>query len=417
MPRHFLLLLLIVLGWVGPGALNAYGPNVLDATNDDGIVLWELPVVYDVESDLSLDDCGLSVAGFVEDAFTAWEAAPETNLTSTKRDLGVAVDSDNVCDYLFDVSKCPAGPSNGSGSDGVSPIVFDEDGLITAQFFGTGNRFSTLGFAGIIVSDNNTNRAIKGEGVINVSCYGEGCAHPLCSRTFTESDVRAFIQHESGHLLGLNHTQVNLGTDDAEFEQTMWAVFVPGTGDNIRSLNRDDAVGIAYLYPDSSLNDSFCTVMGTVRGEDGAEFQCANIIARNTDSTGNQNLLDAISFVSGMEKKGSSAATGRGAFAIKGLAPSATYQIEVEPISKEGVLSQAASGIRPCNGGNGNPAAPTFDEQTLSATVNCAAGETLTLADITLSNASENVADEDDDTGDGSNGTSSSSAAGCSLVR
>lgn len=405
----------VVACFLLPLPLKGYGPNVIDSDGD--VVVWDQPVIFDEEADLSLESCGQSLSGFVSGAFDTWSAAPEASLTTTGRSLGVAVDADNVCDYLYDVSACPNGPTSGPPTGGVNPIVFDEDGGITVLFFGVGNRYRTLGFAGIISYSVSTNRAVKGEGVINVACL-DGCSAAGCPQTFSEDDVRSFIVHEGGHFLGMNHTQVNIDESDSQYTQTMFALFSTGAGADIRVLNRDDEVGIANLYPDpaGSLTNNFCTVTGTVTDENGDEFQCANVIARNTDTTGNKNLLDAISFVSGGDKTGGTSASGRGDFTIKGLTPGETYQIDVEPISTDGQLSAPSSGIIPCNGGNGNPSAPTFDEQTLSQTVTCSSGgDTTSAGTVQLSNTSGNVSDGDDDDDDDDDGGGSSSG-GCSLL-
>lgn len=421
------------------GLAYAYGPNVIV---DNGIITWGIPVIIDVEGD-DIKNCPDSstadLGSHIPDAVSIWEGAPETGLTTTIRTImeGVnpaSIDDSNYCDYMWDQGSCPFGGNNSGPSEvgGYNPIVFDEDGEITDLFFGIGQKRTTLGFAGIVLRETDFLLAAKGEGVINLYCMdvcpGAGCPNP----SFSTDDVLVFVVHELGHFFGMNHTQVNFDQGDGSFTSTMFAVYDPESLADITTLERDDQVGIAYLYPQSPdiLRNDFCTVTGTIRDENDDEFQCANVIARNVDTTADKNLEDAMSFVSGGDLPGGTPEEGRGRFTIMGLAPGETYQITVQPINTTAPLNQVSSGIIPCNGGNGNPMPPTFDVQTLSETVTCQAsgpslvvedsvqgltvsqGEILDLDDslagggIILTNTSGNVARELPDSG-----------GGCSLVR
>jgi hypothetical protein len=235
----------------------------------------------------------------------------------------------------------------------------------------------------------------------------------------------AFVVHELGHFFGMNHTQVNVGQPDQTHRATMNAVFAPNSTADITTLERDDQVGIGYLYPQDPdiLAENFCTVTGTVRDENDDEFQCANVIVRNVDTT--KELEDVISFVSGGDLPGRTTEAGRGRFTIPGLTPGNSYQLTVKPIDTTGVLSQPASGIIPCNGGR-NPRAPSFDEKVLDEIIACQpvdgeteltvnAAEILDVGDIVIANSSGNVAaiEEGEPAGPA---VPSVGGSGCSLV-
>ena len=157
-------------------------------------------------------------------------------MTITEGSLETAVDDTNVCDFVFDTASCPGGPLN----DGTNPLIIDEDGSIAADFFGVGNKFTTLGFAAIIAFDTDSGDAIKGEAIFNAACLNT-VEQPGCSIgpfSFSDDDFISFVVHELGHFLGLDHSQVNLieATDmdpsNDDLITTMFPTFIPGNGAN-----------------------------------------------------------------------------------------------------------------------------------------------------------------------------------------
>lgn len=363
----------------------AYGPR--SVTSSGQVVKWALPVSIDLECDL--DVRGMEVASLVEEGVNTWVNLSESALTIALQRLGADLDADNVCCFLYDSSACPDGPID----DGRNPIVIDNDGMIVAKFFGTSNRFVTLGFAAVVAHDADTGVAVKGEAVFNAACLAgvelEGCSE--LGLSFSQDDFVSFIVHEMGHFLGLNHSQVNVDeakdndTSNDDKITTMYPFFIPGNGANFKTPERDDQAGLAFLYPADSFSSTTFSISGTVKDDDGTtEFACANVIARNSDAT--LARTDAISFVSGQLCPG-----GRfdgscdGNYQILGLNPSQSYTITVEPIDS---TFRSSSGIPPCEGLGQQP---SFDEQTRTGTVNNSAGNTTAGLDFTLANTSGNV--------------------------
>lgn len=438
--RHFFLLITVTLLFSFPRASECFGPSVVI---EEGIVKWQLSAIVHEETDLTKECSGAgepnrNLTSFLPGAIAIWQGAPETNLSTSLLSIGSGVDDTNFCDF-FDTSACPGGGNQSGGGmvGGFNPIVYDEDGKITDLFLGTGARFQTLGFALLTSVIAGTTDAAKGEGVINLTCL-ESCDTPTedCVGVFSDGAVLAFVTHELGHFYGLNHTQVIRGEADQTHRPTMNALFDPSI--DITSLERDDQVGIAELYPQSPdlLAQDFCTVTGTIRDENDDEFQCANVIVQNT--TPGQELIDAISFVSGGDLLGGTPEVGRGRFTIPGLSPGNSYQLKVKPIDISNELSDPGSGIVPCNDGidqDGNminPVAPSFDEQIFSEIITCQTGgsglilnefpqqlavqtgDILDVGDIVLTNTSENVANEDGGTDGGDTG--GDAAGGCTLM-
>ena len=364
-----------------PAVALAYGPqSVITSTGQP--VKWTLPIAYDIESDL--DVRGKSVSTLLDDAVAEWTAITESSILITKGSLGVSIDNDNVCCYLYDSAACPSA----SLTDGINPIVVDDDGSIVARFFGTANRFVVLGFAAIISYDSATGVAAKGEAVFNAACLNTveitGCG----SLSFSDDDFTSFIVHETGHFLGLNHTQVNddaandSDTSNDDLITTMYPIFTVGNGTNFKSPERDDKVGLAFLYPASDFASTTGKLSGTVKNSSGTQYQCANMIARNTTSS--LSKTDAISFISGALSAGG---TADGTYEILGLTAGQSYSVEAEPINANFTSS---SGLPPCDGSGSNPgpSSKQFTDQTSGTTVSATAGSSATGVDFTLAGTS-----------------------------
>ncbi|MBI2082853.1 MAG: hypothetical protein HYT76_04710 [Deltaproteobacteria bacterium] len=376
-------LLLFFLIFFCPVGVHAYGPRSVSATGK--IVKWELPVRLDIESDLSVRD--KDVSALLDAGLKMWSDVSEASLTYSKQDLGVAVDADNVCCYLYDGSACPNGPL----TDGKNPIVIDDDGAVVAKFFGTSNRYTTLGFAAVISHDKDTGKAVKGEAVFNAACLSGVALSDCGGLSFSDDDFTSFIVHEIGHFLGLNHAQVNLDeADDTDTSNddkitTMHPFFTPGNGANFKTPEKDDKVGLAFLYPASNFSSSTFTISGTIHDTNGTtEFACANVIARNADTS--KSRVDAVSFVSGqMCADGDFDKSCDGNYEIHGLDPAASYLVTVEKINKD---IKSASGIPPCEGTGFQPG---FTTQTRSSSITSTAGTEASGVDFTLSGTTGNV--------------------------
>jgi hypothetical protein len=346
---------------VGPRSVLSNGTPVLWAT---------MPVDVDLEADL--DVRGKDALPLIQDALSQWASVSEADVSFQVRALGASVDSVNECTFLYDPSACPSGPTD----DGLNPLVIDEDGEIMSDFFGAGNKFTTLGFASIISFESTNGHAVKGEAVFNASCLS-GVEVSGCSPfSFSDDDFTSFIVHEVGHFLGLDHSQVNLAeatdSDDSndQYITTMFPTFILGNGANFKTPEKDDRVGLAQLYPASGFASATWVLQGTAYEDDGrTELQCVNLVARNVADP----LVDAVSALSG---DFAPARTANGDFEIPGLTPGATYQLDFVSIGS-GFLG--ASGYTPCRGSSGEASPPRVTEFTASSNYASTAGATLTV--------------------------------------
>ena len=173
----------------------------------------------------------------VADAFKVWQDVPTANINFAKDasnggKLGGDVTASNIMDVLSAIYGCGA---LGSIAKDRS-IIYDVDGSAVAAYLGQGNENVTLGFASAACLASNgvdSNYFQRGYAVLN-GRFLDGID------TFTNPEVapaefKAVMIHEFGHMIGLDHSQINLncltsycapGSDDLEGLPTMFPVLI-----------------------------------------------------------------------------------------------------------------------------------------------------------------------------------------------
>jgi len=226
-----------------------------------------------------------------------------------------------------------------SKNDGRNPMIYDSDGSIFDDLFGPGN--AVVGVAGpALVSGKGA--IVKGFAMFN----GDE------SSPADFEILRAVVTHELGHMLNLDHAQINglpffslcanRGTTVPGFGgviqvndvETMFPILVnaPGLSPHpMATLHRDDWAAISTLYPVSGFGTTTGALRGNVVDFSGAPVHGVNVIARSVSSP----FAEAVSFVSGalvVESGSTVPAARRGDFDMRGLIPGA-YRLYVEEIS------------------------------------------------------------------------------------
>lgn len=216
----------------------------------------------------------------VAEAFNVWRNVSTATIAFTRvSDLGQDVNADNIAAFLDAHADCldPTQPTNA--------IIYDADGSALVALGEDPN--IVLGFAGVacISADGWFER---GRALLNGKFIDgtDSSSNP----EVTLDEFKAIFIHEFGHLIGLDHAQINLncltaypcGSDDLEGLPTMFPVLVDGIA--MATLSTDDIAAVSALYPDPSFSTSFGTIQGQILFSDGmSPAQGFNVIARQSD--------------------------------------------------------------------------------------------------------------------------------------
>ncbi len=244
-------------------------------------------------------------------------------------------------------------------------IIFDDDGAIhtTEKNINCEDLGQSLGTTTITDKDEDTGLITRAAFVLNCACFRD--ADPILCDTdgdgtdefdpcdnsgvdYTDNVMRAIFQHEMGHFLNLDHTPLyenlfdDLDTDNDDFVPLMYP-FLNNPNRDI-SPKQDDIMALATMYPAANLDDSYCTVTGTLIDQAANELQCATISAIHLDKS------ESISFITGATAPGQilngdndrvdynsteqafESTSARGFFTLR-LKPDESYQITANAIN------------------------------------------------------------------------------------
>ena len=301
-----------------------------------------------------------------------------------------------------------------STDPGPSVVIFDEDGDIIASRAGEQNRETIVGLTEILLdytSGTSGLRIRKGYAAFNGYLLSAGVLSP--DQDAANELFKATILHELGHLLNLDHSQVNFDIAQAcvrggdclngQYIPTMY----PELLTNLQGiLSRDDKITLSWIYPTDDFESDFCTITGEIFDADGQPLKGVNVLAHRVGEGERMTLRDARSFVSGVLYPG---CYGDSRYHLRGIVPGAKYQVTYEPIGSQ---FTGASDLEPLDDPPRGFDGGTIASPSGATTVGCdEGGETIQMASVTIDVSNPCVGGEDD--GDGED---EEAKAGCAMI-
>lgn len=226
----------------------------------------------------------------------------------------------------------PAFFLNEGRGDGLTPVIYDQEGRMTATLF-AGAEFTIAGYAGPNTVDPATGHILEGLAILNGKFF-DGQPGPT---DMSREQFEGVLVHEFGHMLNMDHAVFNdafgLALADSVFQQgnanythypTMHSIIHP----QAISLEFDDRAWISNLYPSPAFAQT-AAFSGRVRLNDalpGTPLDGVNVVARSATD-----VQLAISCVSGYDN-GNPAARRSGDIFFPGLPPGSRWVFDIEPI-------------------------------------------------------------------------------------
>ncbi|RFC35542.1 MAG: Matrixin [Candidatus Nitrotoga sp. SPKER] len=231
------------------------------------VVCYQLPAKYPGVGSVSLNyDQGVlgsrtkaQADALVTEAVSLWtNVATSTVALSRGPDLPVDVTSSNYSTYLYNFS------------DGLNPVIYDTNGSIIDSMFGVGAKNSVLGFAGSAWNNNGSQCA-----------YTEGRAVINGSISVSDTTMKVVLAHETGHLIGLDHTQLD---NSQGLVNSNYPLMYPIAYRGSSSLHEDDTAAVSALYPTATVTSAYGQLTGTFIQADGTPIRGANIWVKEVDT-------------------------------------------------------------------------------------------------------------------------------------
>ncbi len=330
--------------WAG-GPLYVTGP---DANQEGRPYRWNLlPIPYSTDRGELGNQSNAQANTLVSEAFQIWQSVPTASIRfQNAAPLSYDVTGNNIIEFMTAIRGC------GSPTQPTNAIVYDVDGSILSAL-GMDNN-STLGFSEPLCMNDEEGAFTRSWIVLN-GRYIDGQPDSPSHSSMELDEFKGVFTHEIGHMVGLDHSQINLNcltgsscpAEDVKGLPMMFPILIDEAE---ATLKRDDIAALSALYPAANFASSTGRIRGRVFFADGkTPAQGYNVIARRegdpratavssvsgylfTAAAGNS--VKPADYATGYEDWGIYGSTDEaliGFYDIPGL-PSGTYTIEVEAL-------------------------------------------------------------------------------------
>jgi len=329
------------------GPLYVTGPS---ANQPGQAYRWALnPIPYQADKGGLGNQSNVQANTLVAESFNVWHSASTADISfSSSGQLSSDITSSNILTFQNAISACS------DTTQPINAIVYDLNGSIMTALGYDNN--SILGFSGPICADDASGFFTRGWTVLN-GRFIDGQPDSSSHSSVTLDVFKAVLTHEFGHLIGLDHSQINLNcymdsscsTEDMEGLPVMFPVLLDNA---TNTLKADDVAAVSVLYPASNFSSTTGRIQGRVLFSDGTTpAQGYNVIARLASdprrtalscvsgylfTAGGSNPF-APSIINEEQFYGSQDPSLIGFYDIPGL-PSGDYTIEVEAIYNSGEI-------------------------------------------------------------------------------
>jgi hypothetical protein len=280
------------------GPLSICGPATQPSTSNVAVKYPTATVTLRLDQGTLGPLTNAQARTLVSDAVALWNNVPTSTIDIAVSTSALSTDvvSTNVSTYYNQFN------------DGVNPVIYDTDGTIIDSVFGGGASDSVLGFAG---SRGTGCSYTEGQAVMSGKLLS--LANPTPFNRISPAQMANVITHEIGHLIGLDHTQI----DGAQgLSSSNYPMMYPVAYRSSTTLHEDDVAAVSALYPASNVDAVYGTLSGTFTTSGGSPLPGANIWAQGTGGTFS-NVSDYL-------------AQGNGAFSLK--LPPGTYTLHAQAI-------------------------------------------------------------------------------------
>ena len=240
---------------------------------------WALnPVPYQTDKGALGIQTNTEANSLVTDSFNVWHSASTANISfSNSGQLSSDITSTNILSFQNGIGNCS------DAAQPINAIVYDLNGSILTALGYDNN--STLGFSGAVCTDDTAGTYTRGWTVLN-GRFIDGQPDSYSNPEVTLGVFKTVLTHEFGHLIGLDHSQINLDcyTDfscsaaDMAGLPVMFPVLLDGV---TNTLKTDDVAALSAIYPASDFSATTGRIQGNVVFSDGkTPAQGYNVIAR-----------------------------------------------------------------------------------------------------------------------------------------